>query len=160
MFFGNSGLQSLGVSAKNPPDMSIHDHRPTVNDYEMYREKHLWFVDLATTPLTYEIWFLANKFNYQSLWLQIYPAPGSGGGGILQTEDLLQETPDPTSLAINIYGAVATGNPIKNITTYQVDAYTVGVSLNNSIWQPNTNNTATEGMYSLGGLNFMPTYGD
>ena len=81
MFFGNSGLQSLGVSAKNPPDMSINDHRPTVNDYEMYREKHLWFVDLATTPLTYEIWFLANKFNYQSLWLKLYPAPGSGGGG-------------------------------------------------------------------------------
>ena len=96
MFYGNTGLQSLGVSAKNPPDMSISDHRPTVNDYTLYREKHLWFVDLATTPKTYEVWFLASKENYQALWLKIYPSAGSVGG-YLRSEDLGIEEPNPAT---------------------------------------------------------------
>ena len=160
MFYGNTGLQSLGVSAKNPPDMSISDHRPTENDYTLYREKHLWFVDLATTPKTYEVYFLASKENYKALWLKIYPSAGSVGG-YLRSDDLGIEEPNPATNAINVYG----GEPYLGDTSYinmyttKLNDYTLYVNLKRSICQPFTNVTGTEGVYSLGKVNFLHAFG-
>jgi hypothetical protein len=92
-------------------------------------------------------------------WLPLYPQAGGGGGGNLRADDALIAVPDALGI-INVYGGepyLGDGTYI-NMYTTRPDANTINVCLKRSINQPQTNATATEGMYSLGGMNFMHNY--
>lgn len=73
--------------------------------------------------------------------------------GVAAVTALTTDTGDatPTGGKINVLGGL-------NINTDNLVANTVTINLDKSIAQPDTNNTATEGMYSLGGLTFMHNY--
>jgi hypothetical protein len=167
MMQGKSGSAYLGVNALNPPDVTKKDYAPTSNDYIGYDLMHLWHVILPTTPTTYELWYLANKAAGYATWIRMYPQAGAGGGGNLRSDDTLISVPDPLG-AINVWGGspYAVGSDIRlgdpnyvNIYTVQYpDINTLEVVLKRSINQPLTNQTATEGMYSLGGTNFMHNF--
>lgn len=167
MMQGKSGSAYLGVNALNPPDVTYKDYAPTNNDYIGYDLMHLWHVILPTTPTTYELWYLANKAAGYATWIRMYPQAGGGGGGNLRSDDTLISVPDPLG-AINVWGGspYAVGSDIRlgdpnyvNIYTVQYpDINTLEVVLKRSINQPLTNQTATEGMYSLGGTNFMHNF--
>lgn len=64
----------------------------------------------------------------------------------------------PAANTLNIFSGISTGNTVDNLRTTGV-GNTVTVFLNNSINQPNTNASGTEGMYSLGGDRFLHNYG-
>ena len=160
MMQGKSGLAYTGVNALQPPDVSYSDRAPTTNDYIGYGLMHLWHV-VTGSPHTYQLWYLADKSAGIATWLQLYPNT-AGGGGNLRSEDLLISI--PTLLGyINVYGTEGedwdAASPNQNITTYRIDANTLGVGLTKTISQPNTNITATQGMYKLGGSDFMHNYG-
>ena len=160
MMQGKSGLAYVGVNALQPPDVSYSDRAPTTNDYIGYGLMHLWHV-VTGSPHTYQLWYLADKSAGIATWLQLYPNT-AGGGGNLRSEDLLISI--PTLLGyINVYGTEGedwdAASPNQNITTYRIDANTLGVGLTKTISQPNTNITATQGMYKLGGSDFMHNYG-
>ena len=172
---GKPALSYKGVEAVQPPNIvesktigTFTARQPTVNDYYEFNEGDLWMVNRgAGAPVPYELWYLAGKagtaLGVQAYWRQLYPVAG-GGGGNLRSDDLVIETPDPATGAINVYGGEPYGgNPIyTNIYTKQLDPadpYTLAVCLKRSIFQPMTNVTATEGMYSLGEHNFLFAYG-
>lgn len=165
MMQGKSGLAYVGVNALQPPDVSYSDRAPTTNDYIGYDLMHLWHV-VTGSPHTYQLWYLADKSAGIATWRQLYPNT-AGGGGNLRSDDALISVPDGLG-AINIWGgnAYVPGSDIRlgdpnyvNIYTAQFpDINTLEVVLKRSINQPLTNATATEGMYSLGGTNFMHNY--
>ena len=159
MMQGKSGLAYVGVNALQPPDVSYSDRAPTTNDYIGYGLMHLWHV-VTGSPHTYQLWYLADKSAGIATWLQLYPNT-AGGGGNLRSEDLLIESPDPSTGAINVYG----GEPYLGDTSYinmyttKLNDYTLYVNLKRSICQPFTNVTGTEGVYSLGKVNFLHAFG-
>ena len=168
MPFNNSGLRALGVNAINPPDAIFMKWDPTPNDYIMHDVGKLWYVDYGTTPATYSLWYLASKANMVATWIRLYPQ-GGGGGGNLRSDDNREETPNPVTLDINVLGGspyiigsdIRLGDPnYVNMYTVQFpDTHTLEIVLKRSINQPPTNITATEGMYKLGGIDFMFAYG-
>lgn len=176
---GINPLSYRGVEALQPPNITesktlgtVTARPPTVNDYAEFNEGDLWMVTRPTTdPIPYELWYLARKtgtaLGPQAIWVQLYPQGGAGGGN-LRSDDTLISVPDPLGV-INVWGGspyvvgsdIRLGDPnYVNIYTVQYpDINTLEVVLKRSINQPLTNVTATEGMYSLGGLNFMHNYG-
>ena len=93
-----------------------------------------------------------------------------GGGVATQsylTDDAQVEVPNAAGqLTVTGTGVVTVGNVYSNTNTLRgANVNTVGAALNNSIGQPNTNITATTGMYALGTNNnfvtdrFMYNYG-
>ena len=160
-----SGLAALGVDALRPPDVTIADHAPTVNDYVGYTEPHLWFYKSTRVPPVYELWFLANKApvsgtNAVATWLKIYPNTSTDNGGNLQTDDDLIAYPDTEGNIHVLSGEAYGGNPAYiNLYTKNYDAYTMQVAMKRSLNFPFTNSTGTEGMYKLGDRNFMFSIG-
>lgn len=174
---GINPLSYRGVEAVQPPNIvessGVTVRQPTTSDYYEYNEGDLWMVKRAATDaIPNELWYLARKtgttLGVQADWRQLYPGTGGGGGGNLRSDDTLISVPDPITGAINVYGgnAYAPGSDIRlgdpayvNIYTVQFpDINTLEVVLKRSINQPLTNQTATEGMYSLGGTNFMHNF--
>jgi len=93
-----------------------------------------------------------------------------GGGVATQsylTDDALVEVPNAAGqLTVTGTGVVSAGNVYSNTNTLRgANNHVVGIALDNSIGQPNTNITATTGMYALGTANnlvtdrFMYNYG-
>lgn len=162
-------LAYMGVWASTPPDCKIYDVPPTINDSKDVRIGDLWVVKRdISNPVPDELWYLARWTAPQmARWLRLYPQGGGGGGGNLRSEDLNIETPDALG-AINVFGGNIHPGGIsdpgfQNIFTLRDPAdplnNTLRIMLKQSIWQPNTNNTGTTGMYQLGGLDFMHNYG-
>lgn len=149
----------MGVWADSPPNMKIHDKAPTTGDSQGVKLGDFWEVrrDIAN-PIPDELWYLARWTAPKAArWLKLYPqGGGGGGGGNLRADDGNIAIPDGLD-NINVYG----GNlPYINInTTRTIDANTLSVNLNRSIFQPASNQTASEGMYSLGGEDFLYAYG-
>jgi len=66
-------------------------------------------------------------------------------------------TATPLANNLDIIGATATGGTATNIVTSGA-TNVMSIALKNSISQPITNATGTEGVYSLGGLSFLHNY--
>ena len=175
---GRPSLAYMGVNAPTPPNMVISVSNtsrgitarvPNTNDYNEFVEGDLWIVKrLATDAIPNELWYLARKTGTvngpEADWVKLYPQAGGGGGGSLRSDDGLIAIPDPANGYINIYGGEPYGgNPLYvNIYTDHynpADPYTLNVNLKRSINQPITNATASEGMYALGGHDFLHAYG-
>ena len=160
-----SGLAALGVNALRPPDTTIADRAPTINDYNGYEEMHLWFYKTTTTPPFYYLYFLASKSPVtgsvqEATWLRIYPNTIVDNGGNLLTDDGIVAYPDTNGNIGVISGESYGGNPVYiNTYTKNYNATTMTVALKRSINQPLTNATASEGMYALGEHNFLYSYG-
>lgn len=80
----------------------------------------------------------------------------AGGVATVYNED--SGTASPLLGHLSILGGTSVGGVATNINTIG-GGNIVRICLDNSISQPNTNNTATTGMYSLGGSTFMHNYG-
>lgn len=175
---GINPLAYRGVEAVQPPNIVESSgatvRQPTTSDYYEFNEGDIWMVKRdPAAAIPNELWYLARKtgtaLGVEAHWRQLYPQAGGGGGGNLRSDDALISVPDLITGAINVYGgnAYVPGSDIRlgdpnyvNIYTVQFpDVNTLEVVLKRSINQPNTNATATEGMYSLEGLNFMHNYG-
>jgi hypothetical protein len=87
-------------------------------------------------------------------WFEI----GAGGSGFVDTFVTDSGNAVPAANIINIIGGTSTGGVATNMNT-RGSGNTVFVNLNNSIFQPDTNSTGTQGMYSLGGATFMHNFG-
>lgn len=81
----------------------------------------------------------------------------STGGHVATTYIEDSGTATPALGLLNVLGGNSVGNPVININTIG-SGLTIEVCLNNSISQPDTNNTATAGMYNLGGQHFLHNY--
>lgn len=81
----------------------------------------------------------------------------SSAGSVATTynEDVGSAT--PAANVLNIIGGTSTGGTATNINTRGAGS-TVEVCLNNSISQPDTNGTGSQGLYSLGGNRFLHNY--
>lgn len=149
----------MGVWADTPPNMKFHDTAPTPGDSKNVKLGDFWGVKrYIANPIPDELWYLARWTSpHTARWLKLYPqAGGGGGGGNLRADDGNIAIPDANGI-INVYG----GNlPYINInTTRTIDPWTLSVNLNRSIFQPASNQTASEGMYSIGGEDFLYAYG-
>ena len=90
---------------------------------------------------------------------------GGGGGGNLRSDDGLIAVPNAG--VINVYGGEPLGVPPGNTAYVNIytdhyiiaDTHTVNINLKRSINQPVTNDTASQGMYALGGDDFLHNYG-
>jgi hypothetical protein len=171
---GKPSLAYKGVEAPQPPNIveskGAIARSPTTSDYYEYSEGDLWMVKRAAgAPIPEELWYLSRKtgtaLGVEADWRQLYPQAGAGGGGNLRSEDLNISVPDAFG-AINVWGGnvhpggVLSDPSNSNIFTLQdPNVNTLKIMLKRTIMQPNTNITASEGMYQLGGLNFMHNYG-
>ena len=90
-------------------------------------------------------------FNFLPHSIDIRAVGGGGGGAITQ----LNADGPTTALPVDGNITIAGGDNINTIA----DGSTITVHLDKSIVQPMTNADATEGMYSLGGFDFMHAYG-
>jgi hypothetical protein len=167
MMQSKNGLAALGVNALRPPDTTISDHAPTINDYLGYDNLHIWeVVNTTTIPTTYAVYLLVGK-GYNTLtnireanWVKFYPATTTDNGGNLISDDGIVAYPDSNANIGVLSGEAYLGNPLYiNTYTKNIDANNMMVALKRSIYQPATNNSATEGMYSLAGNNFLFSYG-
>ena len=157
---GIPSLAYLGVNAGSPPNIKMYNRAPTQYDYQNFIIGDLW-INTTPTPATLrELYMLVAVISRVATWIKLYPISG-GGGGNLRSDDLLIEAPDPATDAINVYGGEPyLGDPAYiNMYTNKFDPFTLYVNLKRSINQPNTNATATEGMYKLGSSDFMHNFG-
>lgn len=159
---GIPSLAYLGVNAGSPPNIKMYDRSPGNYDCKNFIIGDLWINTTPSPATTREIWMLVALLGNTATWVKLYPGSGGGGGGDLRSEDLLIATATPLNY-INVYGT--TGEdwdfalPGNNISTYRIDANTLGIGLTTTINQPMTNSTATQGMYKLGGTDFLHAYG-
>ena len=79
-------------------------------------------------------------------------------GAVASTFDADSGSATPLVNVLNIDGGTSVGGQATNINTIG-SSNTISVCLNNSISQPNTNSTGTQGLYSLGGDRFIHNYG-
>jgi len=126
---GNPSLAYMGVEASTPPQLVMHDRAPTVSDYAQYNIGHIWIED--ATPQV--VWMLTNKDAHLSTWLNL-----SSGGAVGTITQILGG--DNINID-NGVGPVAT------------------VNLDESIFQPVTSADGLQGLYALGGVDFLHNYG-
>lgn len=159
---GLTGIPSLayvGVNAGSPPNIKMYTRSPNADDSKNFIIGDLWLNTTPTPATLRELWILVALLGDYATWVKILPS--TGGGGNLRSDDLLIESPDPTTGAINVYG----GEPYLGDTSYinmyttKLNDYTLYVNLKRSICQPFTNITGTEGVYSLGKVNFLHAFG-
>ena len=126
---GINTLAYMGVEATTPPQLEVHDRAPTPNDYTEFNVGTIWIYNIVPQ----QIWMLVSKAAYVSTWVQL-----GGGGGV---------------------GTITEVDGTDNINTVNPLGPIVTVRLNKSIFQPVTNSTGDEGLYALGGLDFLHNYG-
>lgn len=126
---GTTPLAYMGVEASTPPQLVVHDRAPTANDYASFVVGTIWIYN--TDPE--EVWMLVAKDHYVSTWVKF--------------------------LSGSIPGAIATVTGGDNINTIDPSGPDVIVNLNKSIFQPVTSSDGTEGLYALGGVDFLHNYG-
>jgi hypothetical protein len=150
----------IGVNAGSPPNIKMYNRAPTVNDSKNFIVGDLWLNTSPTPAVSREVWMLVALLGNFATWIKFSTGGGGTGGGNLRSDDLNISVPDAFN-AINVWGGETYFGDAAyiNIYTNQLDPNTLQVNLKRSINQPNTNNTATEGMYKLGSSDFMHNYG-
>lgn len=83
---------------------------------------------------------------------------GTGGGIVATQYNEDSGSAVPSGGILQIKGGTSTSGVATNINT-RGSGNLVEVNLNNSIFQPNTNASQTEGMYGLGGATFLHNFG-
>lgn len=159
---GLTGIPSLayvGVNAGSPPNIKMYTRSPNPDDSKNFIIGDLWLNTTPTPAALRELWILVALLGDYATWVKILPS--TGGGGNLRSDDLLIESPDPATGAINVYGGEPYGGDAEYINMYtnRLDDHTLYVNLKRSINQPFTNVTGSEGVYSLGKVNFLHAYG-
>ena len=160
-----SGLNTLsyvGVEPISPPDLRVQPRDPTVNDWKNFDVGCLWITDNSSIipAIPQQVWMLV-KLGVDvtgvrmATWVPLYPN-GGGGGAITFVTDNGNAA---SNLGIlNVLGGTNLGVAFKNMNTDGA-GNTLHISLNTSIQQPDTSADGLQGMYGIGGLDFMHAYG-
>ncbi len=147
---GINPLAYSGVEAATPPNSVQIRRPPTTQDYYGFNVGDIW-INIAgypqTLPTAEDIYYLVAKVNHVATWVAL--------AGTNALETLSGDTGAPAvgdaNDNIQIASAISTGGVFDNLNTASPGTGSqVLVALNNSIYQPNTNASGSEGMYSLG----------
>lgn len=153
---GLNPLAYIGVDAGQPSNFVSNSRRPTPTDSRNFQLGAFWlFVDRTVSPAVQEMYVLVSLDNAVAKWVLF--TTGSGDLVKLTGDNAGTAVPDGSG-NINTFGGTSTGGVATNINT-SGSGNTMSINLNNSISQPNTNSSGTEGMYSLGGDRFLHNFG-
>ena len=165
---GINTLAYLGIEPSTAPLLIVNTSAPTSLDRAQNQIGALWIVPPTGNPVvpaTSQIWVLTSIVGAPpggATWIQLEQ---SGGGTAIEQIVTDNGIVIPVAHIINENGGTSVGGVATNINTYANPdgSNNLVVALNNSISQPNTNNTGTAGLYSLGGagaaFRFMHNYG-
>ena len=141
---GLNPLAYIGVEPSSPPQLVRYERQPNERDFG-FNIGDIWMVDDPT-----EVWMLADKPQNVADWILIYPqAGGSGGITIVVT---------PTGDVIANLDSEINFNDGENTNCTRVDANTLNVNLNRTIFWPDTNVAGTEGLIYFNGETFLHNY--
>ncbi len=155
---GINTLAYMGIDPITAPYLVVEQRIPTQNDLVGMQIGALWILEEDfQNNVAPRIFVLCGLNRNIADWVELQTGLTS-----LTTYVTNSGSAIPVAGILNVLGASASGGVASNIEA-SASGNILLVSLNNSISQPNTNSTGTEGLYSLGGagaaFRFMGDYG-
>lgn len=157
---GLNPLAYMGVPELSPSDQVFFPRPPTTSDNQNFY-LGTWWIDIGSNlpnpPVAENVWILVSLAQGVATWINF---AGGGTGSVREfiTDDAGVTIPNAAG-QVNVFSAAAPGNSVDNLyTRHGGTSNTYTIELNNSITQPNTNASGTQGLYSLGTTDFVSNY--